>query len=1676
MTNLFSSYSTLTNLTDAVTVPSVDPTTGQTKKTTLGDIKAFIGSLGSTGATGATGFIGATGVAGYNGVNGTTGATGSTGPTGATGIQGSTGAGATGATGQGIRIVGQVATALPGNFLAVDPSPVLGDAVVAQDTQHLWSYSGSAWIDIGPVTGATGYTGATGSTGATGFQGSTGSTGPQGSTGVSNVPGATGATGPQGTGATGATGPIGTMLPATTSSLGGVRPGHNIAVTTSGTISAISGVTGDTPANNPNPVEGDLWWNDLLGRGFIYFQGTWVEYSPQFTSPSTTSSLGLMQVGAGLTVNNGLVGVTYTTTSTLVNGSFAVSLGTDGTLNLPAFAGSPSSAIIQSTAPISLNANGQFFSFGTDGSITFPDSTVQTTAYTGTDTVTLNAVQTLTNKTLTSPTITDGVFQDTFSIGNQIFYEHGYNGFSVNEDYDIVGEGNFTGYHFTSGAGRDGVAFTLARTGQFTNGFGIHGTAEANEYVIGSETANTDFVFKKSIGMPFDVSGGTDLFRISNDGLLTLADGTKVGAIEGAGTSGVLTPTNTDFLIEANNGQQVWIFAKDGTLTLPHGTNIGIIAGQSGRINTFLVDYAGSSDTTVGAGLYLNINDTGASSVQAGDIIISASGDTATITGAYPGGINDLHWNQLTLDASITISWPITIHTADYVSGCDVTIKTQTGTGWTFGTDGSTTFPNNVSIKSNGAGYRGVVGDPGISLSLAGSGDGSAGIVWDDNATSPTSQAAVSVDNYGIGRKANATILTQGHGNPARTWKFDEDGVLTFPDSTVQTTAWNPNQDVTFTGNVTFANTATYSQSTNTVYTDNILEIHAPTGGIGGTWAVNDGKDIGLRFHYYNGADKNAGLYMDNGTWRLRWTIDAVESNGQFIHQGLGEIEASTFYGNLVSTGTVTATNFVGNLTGTASTATFATSFNTSTVVTRAVNANTSSYATTATTATSAQFATTATSAATAYSTVNVHTAGTGLSGSTFNGSTAVTWTLNTATLMNTSTWATTATFATTATNAANAYSVVGGIGVISITAGTGTAVSATTGNLTIWNTATFSTSTLVSSATTASYATTATTSTNAATAYSTVNVHTAGTGLSGSTFNGSTAVTWTLNTSTLMNTSTWATTATFATTASYATTATTATNASYAYSFNTATLVATAVTALNGGITTASVQTLISNSLSNFTTSSLVAGSFTATLNTAGNLLIPGNIISSANTGSVQIQSINNGNTATWTFQNTGSTGTIVFPDGSIQYTAYTGTNITAFYANTATYASTSTNIAGGTPGALYYQVSTGTTGFIGIGTSGYLLQSNGATATWVSTSTLGIGGGSGSAINVVNNTTTAVAQYITFSSISTGTLTTLGVSNSNITFTPSIGQLALGSITSSTSTATGALIVAGGVGIGGNLYVGGNNNVIGSSTGSQTLYLGALSATGNTSTIYIGGVLGSGQSPLTNVSIGLNTGGTTTVNGNLTVSGSSITIGQNNGTVTLNLANGSANTTKTINIATLGTGSSTNIINIGPTVATGTVVFNSGTTILVNNTTTALSTTTGALVISGGVGIGGNLVVGGIISGTVTLAGNLTMAGLDIAPGAFLTTSTSGTLNLSTTTSYNFIYASAGSLTTTLAFPASPADGTIIRFTVVSSTATTIALTGGTFVTAYSGSTVQGVSVCYLYNGATTTWYRIQ
>jgi hypothetical protein len=60
---------------------------------------------------------------------------------------------------------------------------VLHDIYITTDIDHYWWWSGTEWIDVGPVQGPTGATGATGATGPTGPTGPAGADGADGADG-----------------------------------------------------------------------------------------------------------------------------------------------------------------------------------------------------------------------------------------------------------------------------------------------------------------------------------------------------------------------------------------------------------------------------------------------------------------------------------------------------------------------------------------------------------------------------------------------------------------------------------------------------------------------------------------------------------------------------------------------------------------------------------------------------------------------------------------------------------------------------------------------------------------------------------------------------------------------------------------------------------------------------------------------------------------------------------------------------------------------------------------------------------------------------------------------------------------------------------------------------------------------------------------------------------------------------------------------------------------------------------------------------------------------------------------------------------------------------------------------------------------------------------------------------
>lgn len=89
---------------------------------------------------------------------------------------------------------------------------------------------------------------------------------------------------------------------------------------------------------------------------------------------------------------------------------------------------------------------------------------------------------------------------------------------------------------------------------------------------------------------------------------------------------------------------------------------------------------------------------------------------------------------------------------------------------------------------------------------------------------------------------------------------------------------------VLFQDNVTFSGTTTNVFSTNTVYTDNFIDLHFPAGGgDGGVWTVDDGKDVGHIYHHYKSpgsGDQHGALIWHNASDELRWYNNNVEYVG----------------------------------------------------------------------------------------------------------------------------------------------------------------------------------------------------------------------------------------------------------------------------------------------------------------------------------------------------------------------------------------------------------------------------------------------------------------------------------------------------------------------------------------------------------------------------------------------------------------------------------------------------------------------------------------------------------------------------------------------------------------------------------------------------------------------------
>lgn len=183
-------------------------------------------------------------------------------------------------------------------------------------------------------------------------------------------------------------------------------------------------------------------------------------------------------------------------------------------------------------------------------------------------------------------------------------------------------------------------------------------------------------------------------------------------------------------------------------------------------------------------------------------------------------------------------------------------------------------------------------------------------------------------------------LFSDGSGN-SDTWFFDyQAGILNFPDTNVPTavtgkkiyivgaryvgakgisvfpsgitmgnitisgnTIGSTNGNVTINSNLNIIGNTTFYGYSDLTITDSILNLHTQANLA--PWTTNDGKDIGLKMHYYDGADSHAALVRANDTGYLEWYARGTEISGNtFAGSAYGTIKT----GALILANTTPAT------------------------------------------------------------------------------------------------------------------------------------------------------------------------------------------------------------------------------------------------------------------------------------------------------------------------------------------------------------------------------------------------------------------------------------------------------------------------------------------------------------------------------------------------------------------------------------------------------------------------------------------------------------------------------------------------------------------------------------------------------------------------------------------------
>ena len=209
-----------------------------------------------------------------------------------------------------------------------------------------------------------------------------------------------------------------------------------------------------------------------------------------------------------------------------------------------------------------------------------------------------------------------------------------------------------------------------------------------------------------------------------------------------------------------------------------------------------------------------------------------------------------------------------------YVSNTGVVNAASFTVGTTFVANQTTLIANGATVNSTGIYAAGLVNAVSI------------------NATTSNAGTSYSQNSYNIGSSfiANTTGVYSTGMISGANLNISGSGVIT--------------GNLSISGNLTISGNSVVIGANNLTVADSVISLHTEANLA--PWTTNDGQNIGVSFHYYNGADSQALLDLDNSTGRLMWWANSTDAIlGNPSGTALGTFQANTLW---VGTNTVYTT------------------------------------------------------------------------------------------------------------------------------------------------------------------------------------------------------------------------------------------------------------------------------------------------------------------------------------------------------------------------------------------------------------------------------------------------------------------------------------------------------------------------------------------------------------------------------------------------------------------------------------------------------------------------------------------------------------------------------------------------------------------------------------------------